>query len=311
MSGIMPYVEAQSSVDELVPAQEKRYYWKSLNLRELNAPAIETIIAQCRNRPSKATLVPIRYLGGAISRVGTEETAFGDRSTPILLSIDASWSDLEASDENITWVREFWKQMLPYSDGSAYLNFGGFGEDGDSFVQASFGKNYRRLTELKRKYDPQNILRLGAVIRELGRYPESRLLSGKAAEGGLKLRERLGIQPRAQDEEPGHHLRGNTLLAGGILHELIPNAAIESVRECLRVEHPVLAYAVLLVLGKLGPNVPFGSSRAENLHHQVGSALEMRGFHRFRARGAIERQVRQKHVAAAELHRNNLTVQAS
>ena len=165
MSGIMPYVEAQSSVDELVPAREKLYYWKSLNLKELSDPAIETIIAHCRRRPSKVTLVPIRYLGGAISRVGTEETAFGDRSKPILLSIDASWSDPDATDENITWVHEFWKQMLPYSDGSAYLNFGGFGEDGDSFVQASFGKNYQRLTELKRKYDPQNILRLNHNIK--------------------------------------------------------------------------------------------------------------------------------------------------
>ena len=165
MSGIMPYVEAQSSVDELLPAREKRYYWKSLNLHELNDAAIETIIAQCRKRPSKTTLVPVRYLGGAIARVGAEETAFGDRSAPILLSIDAAWSEPEESEANIAWAREFWHEMLRYSDGSAYLNFGGYAEDGDSLVEASLGRNYRRLTELKRTYDPENVLRLNHNIK--------------------------------------------------------------------------------------------------------------------------------------------------
>ena len=165
MSAITPYVAAQSAVDELLPAREKLYYWKSLNLRELNDEAIATIVEECAGRPSPATLVPIRYLGGAIGSVGSGETAFGDRSSPILLSIDAAWSDPAQTEANITWAREFWRRMQPFSSGGAYLNFGGMGEDGEALVRASYGANYRRLVELKNKYDPSNFLRLNHNIR--------------------------------------------------------------------------------------------------------------------------------------------------
>jgi FAD/FMN-containing dehydrogenase len=165
MSGPAPYIAVQSALDELLPAGELRYYWKSLNMSELSDDAIEEIVKAGRERPSSRTLLPVRYLGGAISRVGAEETAFGDRSAPFLLSIDSVWEDAAATDENIAWTRAFWKTMEPFSTGSAYLNFAGLGEDGEELVSASYGRNYRRLKELKKKYDPDNVLRLNQNIK--------------------------------------------------------------------------------------------------------------------------------------------------
>ncbi len=146
LSSITPYVAAQSSVDELLPVREKCYYWKSLNLTELGDQAIDTIIEECRQRPSKAALVPIRYLGGAISRVAPAATAFAERSSPILLSIDAACDDSAHTDKNIEGTRGFWQRMVPYSTGGAYLNFGAAGEDGNTLVRQSYGRNYQRLT---------------------------------------------------------------------------------------------------------------------------------------------------------------------
>ena len=168
LSGPVRYVDVQRAFDEFVPPKEFQYYWKSINLEDLRDDAIDIILERGRERPSPRTLVPIRYLGGAISRVGTEETAFGDRSARILVSIDSVWADPAATEENIAWTRAFWQALEPLSTGGAYLNFAGLGEDGEALVSASYGKNYRRLVELKQKYDPENVLRLNQNIKPGG-----------------------------------------------------------------------------------------------------------------------------------------------
>jgi len=55
--------------------------------------------------------------------------------------------------------------MAPFSDGSRYLNFAGFQEEGDDMMQSSFGAHYARLEALKRRYDPDNLFRLNQNIK--------------------------------------------------------------------------------------------------------------------------------------------------
>ena len=55
--------------------------------------------------------------------------------------------------------------MKPYSSGSLYVNFSGFGEEGESLVRAIYGENYERLARLKQRYDPDNLFRLNQNIR--------------------------------------------------------------------------------------------------------------------------------------------------
>ena len=57
------------------------------------------------------------------------DTAFGDRSMPWMVSIDAIWETADQDAENIAWTRAFWERLQPYSDrGRIYLNFAGHGE---------------------------------------------------------------------------------------------------------------------------------------------------------------------------------------
>ena len=44
-------------------------------------------------RPSEMTFASIWKFGGAVQRVGANATAFGDRSMPFMLSLDAIWSN--------------------------------------------------------------------------------------------------------------------------------------------------------------------------------------------------------------------------
>jgi FAD/FMN-containing dehydrogenase len=51
--------------------------------------------------------------------------------------------------------------------GRLYLNFPGLGEEGEDLVQRTFGENYKELTAVKRKYDPQNLFRFNQNIRPI------------------------------------------------------------------------------------------------------------------------------------------------
>ncbi len=164
MSAPLGYLELQSSLDPFFPAG-LRYYWKALYLDGLSDAAIETTVECSEDRPSNDTLVIIRHCGGAISRVGAEETAFGDRRSEWMLSIDSTWREPGEDEANIAWTRDFYDAALPYSDGKAYFNFPGLLEEGDRAVRSSYGANHARLARIKAEYDPENRFRLNQNIR--------------------------------------------------------------------------------------------------------------------------------------------------
>jgi FAD/FMN-containing dehydrogenase len=165
LSGRMPYTTVQSLYDPFLPKGELQYYWKSLYLNSLGDEVIEAVVARAVERPSPRTVIPIWHLGGAVSRVGAAETAFGRRDAPFMLSIDSMWDDPRDSEVNIAWTRAFWDSMRPFSPGRLYLNFPGFGEENEALVRAAYGANYDRLVALKNKYDPDNLFRMNQNIK--------------------------------------------------------------------------------------------------------------------------------------------------
>ncbi len=116
----------------------------------------------------------IRHCGGAISRVGAEETAFGDRSSEWMLSIDSTWHDPADDDANIAWTRAFWDAGDAASrSGKTYFNFPGLLEEGEAAVRASYGANHDRLARIKAAYDPENVFRLNQNIRPASHFTRS------------------------------------------------------------------------------------------------------------------------------------------
>jgi len=163
LSGIEPYTVLQSSFDWAFP-KGGSYYWKSLYLNGLDDAAVEAVIQIGAERPTPEALVAVWGLGGAPSRVAAEETAFGRRDAPYLLSLDTSWSDPADTERCIAWTRQTWAAMRRFSDGGLYLNFAGFGEEKEALVRAGYGANYERLAALKSTYDPENLFRMNLNI---------------------------------------------------------------------------------------------------------------------------------------------------
>jgi len=163
-SDVMPYVEVQQMFDEDYP-DGIRYYWKSLNLMRLNDEVIDRIVKHAPNQPSVLTTTDLWHIGGAVKRVGTDESAFFGRDAAFLLNPEANWEGAANDDVNIRWVQEFIADMEEFSDGSRYLNFAGFQEEGEAMMKSSFGRQYQRLVELKTKYDPYNLFSLNQNIK--------------------------------------------------------------------------------------------------------------------------------------------------
>jgi len=164
-SGPMPYIEVQSLLDEDYPAGELRYYWKSLYLDDLGDEAIDCIIEHTTKRPSPLSTVDVWHMGGAIGRIGAEESAFGGREAPFLLGVEANWENPREDERNIAWARECVEDMQRFSGGAQYLNFPGFLEGGDKTLQATFGDKHERLIALKNNYDPTNLFCLNQNIK--------------------------------------------------------------------------------------------------------------------------------------------------
>lgn len=164
LSGRMPYTEAQQILDEDYP-DGHRYYWKSRSLRGLGEADIERLVAHAQSAPSNDSTLDVWYQGGQMSRVGAEETAFGERSAPILIGVEANWEDARDDAANVAWARECVEDLRRFSDGGTYLNFPGFLEEGEQQLRAAYGGNYERLVALKARYDPTNLFRVNQNIK--------------------------------------------------------------------------------------------------------------------------------------------------
>ena len=165
-SGPMPYCDVQKLFDGLFPKGVHRAYFKSVYLNGLDDAMIDEIAPRAADRPSDLTLCSVWYMGGATSRVAGDATAFGDRDMGWMLSIDGIWEKPADDAKNLTWARAFWADMKHHSNGRAYLNFAGLGEEGEELVRTSYGvANYERLVALKTRYDPTNLFRLNQNIK--------------------------------------------------------------------------------------------------------------------------------------------------
>jgi FAD/FMN-containing dehydrogenase len=164
MSGIVPYVDSQSGLDDLFP-EGGRYYWKSHFLNELTDEAISALVEHGAHRPSPESVIFIRTLGGAIARVQDGETAFAHRSASFNVSVDASWSDPTLDAAAMKWARSTWDALKRFSTGGVYINFAGLESEADELRHALLGRNQQRLESIRRDYDPE-LLFAAAALRQ-------------------------------------------------------------------------------------------------------------------------------------------------
>jgi FAD/FMN-containing dehydrogenase len=165
LSGKIPYTVANSMFDPFFPKHERYYYFKSQDLASLDKNTRAALIEEAKKRPVDSMLIAIWHYGGQMNRIGSKETAFVSRDTTFLLSMDSIWDDPADSEKVISWSRNFLERMKRFSGDGMYVNFSGFGEEGEVLVKTAYGKNYDRLSSIKTKYDPDNFFHINQNIK--------------------------------------------------------------------------------------------------------------------------------------------------
>src|ERR671931_163293 len=156
-----PFLEHQAMFDpSFVPG--RWYYFKACDVPALTDEIVDITVEHCLRISSPLTSFPIWQMGGAVARVGEDETAFNGRNAGFTYNIGGSTAAAEGFDEEREWVRGFWAALEPYFT-TVYVNF--LMDEGEDRVRQAYGaEKYDRLRALKRKYDPDNFFRLNQNI---------------------------------------------------------------------------------------------------------------------------------------------------
>jgi FAD/FMN-containing dehydrogenase len=158
LSGPMPFLALHEIANELFPVGN-RYSWHSLYTDELSEDLLDRVAVSAASRPGDEAALEVWHLGGAVSDVPSDGTAYAHRDAGFLVDVGATWRDPAEDEAHLAWARSSW-DSLRESDAATeafYPGFPGFVE-GAERSRMAYGDNLGRLAELKAAYDPENLL---------------------------------------------------------------------------------------------------------------------------------------------------------
>ncbi|HEY8339503.1 MAG TPA: FAD-binding oxidoreductase [Egibacteraceae bacterium] len=121
------------------------------------------VVEHVRAGTAAMNAVQLRVLGGAVSRVPADATAYAHRAHPLMLNVAAMAEDPAALEQHRSWLDA--GDAALHQDGvdGRYVNF--LGSDTPEQVRAAYpGATWDRLRAIKRRYDPDNVFRVNYNI---------------------------------------------------------------------------------------------------------------------------------------------------
>lgn len=159
--GPMPYLRLQRMYDA-AGVFGRGTYGRSGHLSALDDGVAGALAAHGARITSPFSIVMVSSLGGAVARVGEDETAFGGRGTAFDVAVTAVWEAGEAAEPHVRWVDQAWAAVRPATAG-VYVNE--LGDEGENRVREAYTpRAWRRLRALKAAWDPENVFRINQNI---------------------------------------------------------------------------------------------------------------------------------------------------
>jgi FAD/FMN-containing dehydrogenase len=158
----MPFSALQGAFDPLYPAG-LQWYWRTDFFTEITDKAIEVHEKFGAQLPTGHSTMHMYPLDGAASRVPSDATAFAYRDggfAGVIVGVDPDPANAGLISG---WARDYWDELHPESAGGAYINF--MMDEGQDRIRASYRGNYARLTQVKRRYDPDNTFHVNQNIQ--------------------------------------------------------------------------------------------------------------------------------------------------
>ena len=152
------FLDMQRLLDS--PYGENRHYWKGHFVRELPDELVGELLDRLGALGRPPGHILIESLHGAPKDADDSVAAVGFRRAAFNVSVMAVWRDPALDEEQIRWARETAAALEPWSaGGGGYVNYMQADEP-EERVRAAFGDvSFERLRALKRRYDPENVLR--------------------------------------------------------------------------------------------------------------------------------------------------------
>jgi FAD/FMN-containing dehydrogenase len=158
------YVAQQAMLDATQP-KGMHFYWKSEFLSGLSDDLFAVYNAQFEGLTAPANQIVLFHVAGALNEHPEDDGAVGNREAAFACVIQAMWPEGDAAgDANRDWVRRSWQALKPHGTGGNYVNFQ-TADEADDRTHESYRDNYRRLAEVKARWDPSNIFRVNRNIR--------------------------------------------------------------------------------------------------------------------------------------------------
>lgn len=156
----MPYQFIQGLLDPLWPKGINAYF-KGTHLAGLSDETIDSFARLHQDTPGPQCEIHVHQMGGAVGRVGVDETAYPERSMEYVVNVVTGTANPAELGANTEWARTVIASAKADETGRQYVNF--LSEAGDA--EAAYGgEKYARLVALKNEYDPTNVFRLNQNI---------------------------------------------------------------------------------------------------------------------------------------------------
>ena len=111
VAAVQPFAGFQQAFDPLL-TPGARNYWKSHDMLDLGEPVVETLIDAAQRLPDAESEIFVAHLGGAMSRVAPDATAFVQRAPHFVVNIHTRWRDPAKDAAAKAWAREPLRRAL-------------------------------------------------------------------------------------------------------------------------------------------------------------------------------------------------------
>ena len=103
MLGPMPYTAVQMMIDQSAPPGS-RYYDKACFVGRLSGEAVDVLVEHFATVPSPHSVILLFQLGGAVSRVPKDQTAYFHRDALYNFQVISTWQNPAEDEKNVGWA---------------------------------------------------------------------------------------------------------------------------------------------------------------------------------------------------------------
>ena len=152
----MTFLEAVTIIGSVYPSFEKFQSVSRFVLRDFSCVERAGLVELIRERSKGSVFAGLSMyaLGGRVSEVGRNDTAFFYRDANYIIWLETIWEESRYADENREWINIRFPYLEAITSGS-YVNFP-YGKLPD-YLEEYYGFHANVLKKIKIKYDPENV----------------------------------------------------------------------------------------------------------------------------------------------------------